>query len=151
MSSRSQAIDTLLRTIYGEARGEGRPGMIAVANVVVNRVNSDITWWGTDIYTVCRKPWQFSCWNANDPNRPLILNLSSGVLYDMCKEIATLAVDGELPDTTNGATSYYAKSMPEPPKWAIGLTPCAAIGSQLFFREAKVVPPAGATPSVTPL
>lgn len=148
MSSRSQNIDTLLRTIYGEARGEGRPGMIAVANVVMNRLNSDVTWWGTDVYSICRKPWQFSCWNQNDPNRQLIQNLSSGVLYDMCKEIATMAVDNELPDTTNGATSYYAESMPEPPKWAIGMTPCAKIGHQLFFREANTGPPEKVTPPI---
>ena len=29
--------DTMARTIYGEARGEGQAGMIAVANVILNR------------------------------------------------------------------------------------------------------------------
>lgn len=37
-NDRAVAIDTLARTIWGEARGESQTGQEAVANVVVNRV-----------------------------------------------------------------------------------------------------------------
>ena len=77
-------IDTLARTIYGEARGEDRQSKIAVACVILNRVqqrkqcgyrNID----GRKIPTIaatCLKPWQFSCWNEKDPNRKVILKVS---------------------------------------------------------------------------
>ncbi|MGG6879769.1 UNVERIFIED_CONTAM: cell wall hydrolase, partial [Pseudomonas aeruginosa] len=37
MSISPSALDTLTKTIWGEARGEGREGMIAVAWVILNR------------------------------------------------------------------------------------------------------------------
>ena len=33
-----EAIDIMAKTLYGEARGEGKEGQIAVANVIKNRV-----------------------------------------------------------------------------------------------------------------
>ena len=69
---RHKEADILARTIWGEARGEGVEGMKAVANVVLNRVKISKDrggfWWGNDITSVCKKPFQFSCWNKSDPN-----------------------------------------------------------------------------------
>lgn len=126
-------VDTLARTIYGEARGEGAQGQIAIANVVMNRIKSGITWWGDDVQSVCKKPFQFSCWNKNDPNLQVITDIQAGVVFDQCKEIAENAIDGILTDNTYGATSYYAKNMPAPPPWSIGKTPCAMVGNHIFF------------------
>lgn len=66
-------IDTLTRTLWGEARGEGTAGMEAVASVVLNRVkiaaeNNGRWWWGANIIQVCQKPYQFSCWNRSNAN-----------------------------------------------------------------------------------
>ena len=44
---RKLEIDTLARTIWGEARGEGSAGMQAVANVVMNRAAIG-GWWGNN-------------------------------------------------------------------------------------------------------
>jgi hypothetical protein len=55
-------VDTLARTIYGEARGENMLGKRAVAHVILNRVKAN-SWWGKTIAGVCRYKWQFSCWN----------------------------------------------------------------------------------------
>ena len=30
------------------------------------------SWWGEGYIGVCRKPWQFSCWNLRDPNYPYV-------------------------------------------------------------------------------
>ena len=60
-------IDTLARTIYGEARGESRQGKIAVACVILNRVKrkkmcdgeiEDITKGATHYYNpkACAQP-----------------------------------------------------------------------------------------------
>lgn len=45
--------------------------MQAVANVIMNRVNRG-GWYGASIKDVVLKPYQFSCWNATDPNRAKI-------------------------------------------------------------------------------
>ena len=127
-------VDTLARTLWGEARGEGYNGMQAVANVIMNRV-SHPTWWGHDVVSVCTKPWQFSCWNESDPNRQKLIDVTSDdPQFQTCCAIANIAVNGQLDDLTNGATSYFDSRMPTPPKWAEGQTPCASIGHHLFYK-----------------
>ncbi|MES2252810.1 MAG: cell wall hydrolase, partial [Pseudomonadota bacterium] len=74
-------IDILARTIYGEARGEygrvdgGLAALIAVGNVIVNRTQQQ-TWFGRTVRDVCLKPYQFSCWNRNDPNLPKLMEVT---------------------------------------------------------------------------
>lgn len=125
----------LAKTIWGEARGGGVAGMQSVASVIVNRAKKP-GWWGDDIRSICLKPYQFSCWLSNDPNLPKILAVDeANTQYAIAMEVAEQAINSTLTDTTNGATSYYAESMAEPPKWAVGKTPCAEIAGQLFFND----------------
>ena len=67
-------ISVMAGTLWGEARSEGEQGMIAVGNVIMNRVAAK-SWYGDHIKGVCLKEWQFSCWNDNDPNKQKILEL----------------------------------------------------------------------------
>jgi len=90
------AVDTLARTLWGEARGEPVRGIEAVAAVVVNRVRlaqrRGGMWWGSDIVAVCRKPWQFSCWNADDPNRAKLLAVTAAdPVFATCLRVARRA------------------------------------------------------------
>lgn len=131
-------IDVLARTLYGEARSEGARGMEAVAHVVLNRVriarqNGGRYWWGHDIVTVCQRPYQFSCWNHNDPNRAVIIALEASDLYfATCSRIARRAVYGKLGmDITNGATHYHTVSVS--PAWAQEQTPVTTIGRHVFY------------------
>lgn len=135
-------ISILARTLWGEARGEGPQGMEAVAQVVFNRIRAN-SWWGRDVVSVCRKPWQFSCWNSNDPNarRLLALTLADGdfrLAVNAARRVATVEANGlrRLPDgdPTQGATHYYAPASVATPRWARGLAPCARIGRHLFFK-----------------
>ena len=127
------AQDTLSRVIWGEARGEGVQGMTAVACVVLNRA-ANPSWWGKDIVTVCLKPWQFSCLNANDPNKDKLLQVTlDDPQFAEAWDIAGQAVAGTLQDITNHADSYYVTDSQEP-KWAVSKTPCAVIGKHSFFR-----------------
>ncbi len=121
--------DYLARTIYGEARGEGLRGMQAVANVVMNRVKA-ASWYGASVKDVCLKPYQFSCWNENDPNRAKIL-AATPVQLAQARNIAEQAIAGTLPDITGGATHYHAKSVN--PYWAASMTKTATIGSHIFY------------------
>ena len=84
--------------------------------------------------SVCQDPWQFSCWNKDDPN---LFKLESVDLSDKtfreCTLAALEAVDGPqlLPPTTR---HYYATSMPEPPFWANGFEPVMEHGRHKFFE-----------------
>jgi len=136
-------VDTAARTVWGEARGEGSAGMAAVAWVIRNRAQAP-GWWGRTIKTVCLKPWQFSCWNANDPNASKCRavthdNREFRAAVDLCAAVFR----GELPDPTAGADSYYDDSI-RPPVWAVGKKPCARIGHLIFYRV--VLPPLAQAP-----
>lgn len=131
-------IETLAKTIFGEARGESLSGQEAVASVVLNRVAFSRKhggyWWGNDIASVCRQPYQFSCWNKNDPNaRVLDVVDESTPGYVICKRIARRAAAGLLKDQTAGATHYHVKKLR--PQWSIGKIPCAEIGRHVFYNN----------------
>ena len=120
---RKREVDILARTIYGEARGETVRGKEAVASVIVNRMRRARArggyWWGDSIEQVCLKPWQFSCWNENDPNRKKIEAVEPGHrVFDTCLRIARRAVSGSLKDPTGGATHYH--TLDANPPWARG-------------------------------
>ena len=133
VGTRAEAIDTLARTVWGEARGEGEVGMQAVAAVVVNRARCAPKWGGT-VEEVCRRPKQFSCWNAGDPNRASLLAVTQAdAKFNTCLQIAAEAINGTLTDPTNGATHYYAIGI-DPPSWATG-QPCAEIKHHVFFKN----------------
>jgi len=135
-------LDTLARTIWGEARNQGMDGMAAVANVITNRVDLDLhddhrpDWWGEGFSEVCRKPWQFSCWNTNDPNRERLLSVTTqDPQFSDAMVLAAAAIGGKLWDRTKGATHYFAPKIVPPPKWTIGLHPTTIIGDHVFYRS----------------
>ena len=138
---KDRAGDILARTIYGEARGESVRGKEAVAAVVMNRVRrareaGGTYWWGGTVEAVCQRPWQFSCWNAGDPNRVKIEAVDDGNrVFQTCRRIARRALAGTLGDPTEGATHYHAKSVNPP--WARGRAPSAEIGHHLFYNDVE--------------
>ncbi|MEI6558579.1 MAG: cell wall hydrolase [Rhodospirillaceae bacterium] len=134
---RDTAIETLARTLWGEARTEPVRGIEAVASVVLNRVAVAAErggwWWGDGILAVCRKPHQFRCWNPGGADYPRLLTLRAGEpVFDTCLRVARRAVAGVLADATGGATHYHA--LTAHPLWAAGELPTAEIGSLLFYR-----------------
>lgn len=138
-SATDRAADILARTIFGEARGEPVRGKEAVAAVIMNRVRraraaGGTYWWGATVEDVCRRPWQFSCWNDADPNRAKIESVpTDNRVFQSCQRIARRALAGTLADPTDGATHYHAK-MVNPP-WARGRAPSAEIGQHLFYSD----------------
>jgi N-acetylmuramoyl-L-alanine amidase len=112
------AVDVVARTAWGEARGCGMSGMQAVINVIQNRAKHP-RWWGGDMISVCTEPYQFSCRNQDDPNAVRLMTVTrSDPWFTIALSLAQRAADGKLPDITNGADSYYARSLPTPPGWA---------------------------------
>jgi len=136
--SRDPAVEILARTLYGEARGETVRGKEAVAAVVVNRVCRATErggyWWGNSIAEVCRKAWQFSCWNENDRNRTRIEAVTpDNKVFRTCIRIARRAAAGALDDPTGGATHYHTAEANPP--WARGRAPVAVVGRHLFYKD----------------
>lgn len=133
-----QEIDILARTIYGEARGEGLSGLEAIASTILNRTKiarekGNNFWWGSDIISICKKPYQFSCWNKNDPNKDKIERVTlNDKTFASCLRIAKKSIAGILKDKTNGATHYHTKSIE--PSWAKNKIPCCEIGNHLFYK-----------------
>ena len=127
------AIDVLSRTVYGEARNQTPAGMAAVAWVVRNR--SDYPrWWGHSIPTVCLCPWQFSCWNPDDPNRSIIESVdASNPTYCEVIQICGAVIEGRIPDPTKGADSYFAVGS-DAPVWADQAVFTTQIGAHRFYR-----------------
>lgn len=136
---RELEIDVLARTLYGEARSETRQGIEAVAHVILNRVThaqkmDKKFWWGNDIVSVCQMPYQFSCWNPGDPNRPKLMAVTAdNKKFATCLRIARRAVYGQLGvDITCGANHYHTTAVC--PKWSVGKTPIAQFGAHVFFK-----------------
>jgi len=131
--------DILSRTLWGEARGEDLIGLIAVAWTIRNRVfdGKAKSWWGEGYAGVCQKPYQFSCWNKNDPNFAYL----SGAKQIPFRELAQarIAADhviaGTAPDPTGGATHYYSTTMPKAPSWTKGATQTLKLGHHIFFKD----------------
>jgi spore germination cell wall hydrolase CwlJ-like protein len=123
MSALSEDVLAAARTIWGEARGCGQWGMMGVASVILNRHKHPEKAWGSTIASVCLAPWQFSCWNEGDPNRPKMLAVTEAdPAFASAVALAVRVQDGTLLDITDGADCYYARSMASPPAWAKGAT-----------------------------
>ena len=125
-------LDIAAKTVWGEARSEGDLGMLAVACVIVNRAKRK----AGRLADVCLKPFQFSCWNDNDPNRPLLDDLT---LNDSSFQLAMLAalqvIQGlSFPCGVGTETHYYRAGSPVP-HWAVGKQKSFAIGRHIFFSN----------------
>lgn len=131
--------DILARTLWGEARGESLAGQIAVAWTIRNRVfdGKDRSWWGEGYAGVCQKPYQFSCWNKNDPNYVYLSGAKAIPFRELAQ--AQIAADqvmsGKVPDPTGGATHYYATTMRVAPAWAAKAKQTLKLGHHLFFKD----------------
>lgn len=155
------SIDVVARTIWGEARGEAREGRIAVGCCIRNRVNLDLwndnkpDWWGEGYVEVCKKPWQFTCWQAHDDahakNRARMLAATPGdPIFAECLEIAEDVILDRVDDPTGGATHYKTIVTPWPKPWGPEREPVAVIGRHHFFDLVKPLPKPAPTPERKP-
>jgi N-acetylmuramoyl-L-alanine amidase len=131
--------DVLARTLWGEARGEGLAGMVAVAWTIRNRVDDgkDKSWWGEGYAGACQKPYQLSCWNRNDPNYQFLSGARQIPFRELaqCRIAADQVIGGKVPDPTGGATHYYSTSMSSPPKWVVGAKQTLRLSHHIFFKD----------------
>jgi len=133
-------LNIMARTIWGEARGEGLAGKVAVAWVIYNRFKKP-GWWSRHkddvpddtLAAVCKDPYQFSCWLESDPNRAKLLAVKdTDPAFRDCLLAVAGVLSGNFYDPTNGSNHYHTKGIG--PKWAEGQTPVAYVGNHVFYR-----------------
>lgn len=114
---------------WREARGEGRDGIRAVIHVIANRAAKSGKSWAHEVY----RKLQFSSMTyGSDPQLSFIPESPDPVFSD-CYEIATTIMDGGDFDLTQGATHYFADTIPMP-EWAKTMTQTAKFGHHIFFK-----------------
>lgn len=125
----------LAEALYYEARGEGRMGEKAVAEVVFHRMNAGhfghsicaVVYEGSD-----RPGCQFSFTCNGDLKRP-----RDETAWLNAKQLAAQILTGEvtLRNATGGATHYHASWVN--PFWAPSLTMTTQIGNHIFYRASN--------------
>lgn len=137
--------EILALTLYGEARGEPIQGQVAVANVIINRLRHYPSKFKTAA-DVCLEPKQFSCWNIDDANYPILMTLSRQMIQNkimdqslkQCLYIARGVIGNNILDNTKSAMHYITSSLfnsDKRPSWAANPTnPPIQIGNQVFFN-----------------
>ena len=100
--------DIGIRTMLGEAGGEGELGMAAVAHVLKNRA-IDGGYGGRSIKSVSLAPKQFSAWNTGPGGIPAIRNYSpTSKAYQRAAKVYDAVMSGHHADPTGGATHYFS-------------------------------------------
>ena len=131
-------IDFMARTIYGEGRGEGQRSRVAIGHVLLNRWRSTTGQWAKDdtLSTACLRHWQFSAWNAGDPNMDKMMAVTvNNKVFRECMVAALTALNS--PDVTKGARHYHTVSMGWPRAWGAKKEPCCVIGKHAFYNNVK--------------
>jgi hypothetical protein len=111
----------LATAVYFEARGEPLEGQLAVAQTILNRVDSGR--FASSICRVVRQPRQFSFDHSRTP-RP-------GAEWQRAQAIAHIAVNDMWRDVVPRAIAFHAARIA--PNWA-GKVRVATIGNHIFYR-----------------
>ena len=122
----------LAQAIYYEARGEPLEGQIAVAEVVLNRVDDrrfpnstcGVTNQGVGSGEACQ--FSYACDGA--PER-----MASALPRERAEKLAALMMEGRERSVTDGATYFHAIYVN--PSWARQFVRTAAIGAHVFYRS----------------
>ena len=125
--------------IYFEARGEPMVGQVAVAQVIMARVNDER--YPDTICEVVKQGYyyswnpeipipdkcQFSFWCDGKPEK-----IKDEDAYFWATEVADAVMVGTLYDTTQGATHYHAYYVQ--PSWSKKFTQTVRINDHIFYR-----------------
>ena len=122
----------LTEALYFEARGEITAGQFAVAEVILNRVDSPdypnsicgVVNEGSEQRNACQ--FSYRCDGIPDVVREPAIERRLG-------KIARIMMDGGPRNLTSGATNYHAISVS--PSWARVYPQTAQIGDHLFYRR----------------
>jgi len=127
----SRDLECLTQAVYYEARGEGREGMKAVAQVVLNRVrhrafpNSvcSVVFQGAGRRTGCQ--FSFTC----DGSMRGRVNRAA---WNRARDIASAALSGSVYAPVGNATHFHTTGVS--PQWRQSLVRVNQVGDHLFYR-----------------
>ncbi len=122
----------LAEALYFEARGESVRGQFAVAEVILNRVDSarfpdslcGVIKQGTGKRYQCQ--FTYTC----DGQKEVIHEKRA---YERVSKVARAAIDGVAEEMTAGATHYHTKAVR--PSWSRVYKETARIGVHIFYRH----------------
>jgi len=119
---------TLLKTVYAEARGEVEQGQRAVAWVIKNRADLNRGYWGGNtIAGVCRKPGQFECWNGRSD-----IEMSETRARDSINAWLPSVYLG--PDPSRGSDHYNNPDKEGYPDWTRNCQKTVKIANHQFYK-----------------
>jgi spore germination cell wall hydrolase CwlJ-like protein len=126
----------LAEAIYFESRGEPLDGQVAVAEVVLNRVDDrqfpksvcGVTNQGAGSGRGCQ--FSYACDGRSDVMKSTEARIRA-------EKLAALMLAGQPRTVTDGATYFHARAVR--PGWAGRMTRTAAIGHHYFYRSATQV------------
>ncbi|MGQ5700445.1 cell wall hydrolase [Sandaracinobacteroides sp. A072] len=113
----------LATAVYFESKGEPLEGQLAVAEVILNRVEDGR--FGRDICSVVKAPYQFSFVRGGKLPAPRDMNA-----YETAEAIAVIAASASWQEVVGGATHFHARYVN--PRWK--LQRVAAVGQHIFYR-----------------
>lgn len=123
----------LTEALYFEARGESLQGQVAVAEVILNRVDRDE--FPSSVCRVVRQGMSgglYACqFSYNCDGKPE--DIADRNTYEMLAHIARRMLDGLPRELTHGATHYHATHVR--PRWSRRFDLTAEIGEHAFYRE----------------
>lgn len=122
----------LTEALYFEARGESLVGQVAVAEVILNRVEDDsypdsvcgVVQQGSGKLNAC----QFSFFCDGKPEE-----IANEEKFDELGKVAWVMLQGKPRVLTDNATFYHATSVK--PNWVRKLVKTARIGAHVFYRH----------------
>jgi spore germination cell wall hydrolase CwlJ-like protein len=123
----------LTEAIYFEARGESLQGQIAVAEVILNRVDSPL--YPRTVCGVVRQrgsggcQFSYICDGRTDRMR-------EKASADLAGRIARAMLDGAPRQLTDGATHFHTRAVR--PSWSKRYAHTTTIGAHIFYRKAGV-------------
>ncbi|MFN5998994.1 MAG: cell wall hydrolase [Paracoccaceae bacterium] len=119
----------LTEALYFEARGESLEGQIAVAEVILNRVDSPL--YPRTVCGVVKQRGGGGCQFSYVCTGKKKMREKSAA--DLAGRIARAMLDGAPRLLTEGATHFHTRGVK--PSWSKRFAKTAAIGSHLFYRQ----------------
>lgn len=120
----------LAQALYFEARGESVKGQFAVAEVVLNRVDSGL--YPRSICGVVHQGSRYAC-QFSFVCDGYADRIRERAAYAQVAKIARLMIDGAPRDLTAGATHFRTGAVM--PNWARAFPQTARIGAHYFYRQ----------------
>jgi N-acetylmuramoyl-L-alanine amidase len=120
---RGEDLHCLASAVYWESKGEPLDGQLAVAQVILNRVESGR--FGSSICAVVKAPKQFSFVRGGKLPAPV-----AAQQWEVAQAIAAIALADEWPEVAEGATHFHATRVN--PGWK--MRRIASVGNHVFYR-----------------